>query len=62
VLPAGQTAGDWAAFADETVGQLDRANGRTVDALTIVERCEARDAEAAERLKPKPWYRRLLPG
>lgn len=21
-----------------------------------------RDAEASERLKPKPWYRRLLPG
>lgn len=57
-LPTGSTAGDWAAFADAAVGQLDRANGRTVDALTIVERCEARDAESADALKPRPWWRR----
>lgn len=61
-LPSGSTAGDWSAYADAAVGQLDKANGRAADALTIVERCEARDAEASERLKPKPWFKRLWPG
>lgn len=56
-LPAGSTAGEWAAFADAAVGRLDKSNGRTADALTIVERCEARDAQAADRLKPRPWWR-----
>ena len=58
-LPSGSTAGDWSAYADAAVGQLDRANGRTLDALTIVERCEARDQESADRLKPRPWWRIL---
>ena len=58
-LPAGSTAGEWVAFADAAVGALDRSNGRTVDALTIVERCEARDAASAQALKPRPWWRIL---
>lgn len=61
-LPAGSTAGDWAAFADAAVGQLDRANGRTVDAVTIVERCEARDQQSAAALAPRPWWRSIVPG
>ncbi len=61
-LPAGSTAGDWAAYADSAVGQLDRANSRTVDGLRIVEACEARDAESADRLRPKSWLDRLRPG
>ena len=56
-LPAGSTAGDWAAFADAAVGALDRSNARTVDALTIVERCEARDAASAQASRPRPWWR-----
>lgn len=52
-LPDGQTVGDWIAFADAQTAQLDKANGRTVDAITIVERCEARDAEAVKRATRK---------
>ncbi|RSY83102.1 hypothetical protein DAH66_12600 [Sphingomonas koreensis] len=52
-LPAGDTVGDWVAFADAQTAQLDKANGRTADTIGIVERCEARDAEALKRAKPK---------
>lgn len=55
--PAHDTVGEWVAFGDAQTGQLDKANGRTADALAIVEKCEARDREAAERLRPKPWWR-----
>lgn len=52
-LPAGETVGDWIAFADAQTAQLDKANGRTADAIGIVERCEARDAAALKRARPK---------
>lgn len=55
-LPAGDSEGDWIAFADAQTGQLDKANGRTVDAIGIVERCEARDRAAIERVR-RPWWR-----
>jgi hypothetical protein len=41
--------GDWIAFGDAQTGKLDQANGRTSDAISIVERCEARDAAAVKR-------------
>jgi hypothetical protein len=41
--------GDWIAYADAVTGKLDIANDRTVSAIGIVERCEARDAEAVKR-------------
>ena len=50
-LPDGVTVGDWIAFADAQTGKLDEANGRTRDAIGIVERCEARDADAVKRAK-----------
>ena len=50
-LPAGGTVGDWVAFGDAQTGQLDKANGRTVDAIGIVERCEARDRAAVAKAK-----------
>lgn len=56
-LPADETVGAWIVFGDAAVAQLDKANGRTVDALEIVGKCEARDKAAAEKLKPRPWYR-----
>lgn len=59
-LPANDTVGEWVAFGDAQTAQLDKANGRTADALAIVEKCEARDREAADRLKPRPWWRRLF--
>ena len=49
-LPAGKTVGDWIAFGDAQTAQLDKANGRTGDALDIVARCEARDAAAVKRV------------
>jgi hypothetical protein len=49
-LPAGRTVGDWIVFGDAQTAQLDKANGRTGDALDIVARCEARDAAAVKRV------------
>lgn len=49
-LPAdAANTADWIAFADAQTGRLDQANGRTRDAIGIVERCEARDAAAVQR-------------
>ena len=59
-LPANDTVGEWVAFGDAQTAQLDKANGRTADALAIVAKWEARDRESAERLKPRPWWRRLF--
>lgn len=58
-LPEGVTVGDWVAFADAQTGKLDEANGRTRDAIGIVERCEARDAEAVKSAR-RGWLRRLV--
>lgn len=56
-LPAERsTVGEWIAFADAQTGRLDQANGRTRDAILIVERCEARERDAVKRAK----RRRLL--
>ena len=56
-LPAERsTIGEWVAFADAQTGRLDQANGRTRDAILIVERCEAREREAIKKAK----RRRLL--
>lgn len=52
-LPDGNTVGDWVAFGDAQTGQLDKANGRTVDSLAIISRCEARDRAAVKAAKPK---------
>jgi hypothetical protein len=48
-LPDGNTVGDWIAFGDAQTGKLDQANGRTKDAIEIVERCEARDVAAIKK-------------
>lgn len=45
--------GDWIAFGDAQTGQLDKANGRTADAIGIIERCEERDRAAVKRARPK---------
>lgn len=54
-LPTGDTVGDWVAFGDAQTGKLDMANGRTRDAIGIVERCEARDAVAVKRATRRWW-------
>jgi hypothetical protein len=48
-LPDGTTVGDWISFGDAQTGKLDQANGRTKDAIEVVERCEARDKAAVKR-------------
>lgn len=48
-LPDGNDVGDWIVFGDAQTGKLDQANGRTKDAIGIVERCEARDAAAIKK-------------
>lgn len=48
-LPEDGTVGDWIVFGDAQTGQLDKANGRTIDAIGIVERCEVRDRVAVKR-------------
>ena len=55
--PNSATAGDWIAFADAQTGRLDQANGRTADAIAIVERCEARERDALKRAKAGWWAR-----
>ena len=57
--PDEASVGDWVSFGDAQTGRLDQANGRTADAIAIVERCEARDAEAVRRAK-RGWLARLL--
>jgi hypothetical protein len=58
-LPDGNTVGDWEVFADAQTGKLDQANGRTKDAIGIVERCEARDAAAIKHAK-RGFFGRLF--
>lgn len=43
----------WVNFGVDQTGRLSKANGRTVDAIGIIERCSARDMEAIEAAKPK---------
>lgn len=52
-LPDGNTVGDWIAFGDAQTAQLDKANGRTVDTLAIIGRCEERDRKSVAKAKPK---------
>lgn len=52
-LPEGNVVGDWIAAFDGQTGQLDKANGRTADAIGIIERCEARDRVAVKRSRAK---------
>jgi hypothetical protein len=55
-LPTGNTVGEWIAFGDAQTGQLDKANGRTADTIAIIERCEARDAEALRAARPRRLF------
>ena len=43
----------------QQTGRLDVANGRTRDAIEIVERCEARDAAAVQKAR-RGWFKRLF--
>lgn len=43
----------WQQFAIDTVGRVITADSRTADTIGIIERCEARDAEAVRKARPK---------
>lgn len=47
---------DWQVFGVAQTGQLDKANGRTRDALGIVRGCEARDAAVVRKIT-RPWWK-----
>ena len=57
--PDRASAGDWIAFADAQTGRLDQANGRTADAISIVERCEERERDALKRAR-RGWLARMF--
>ena len=52
-LPDGNTVADWVAFGDAQTAQLDKSNDRYSAAVGIVSRCEARDAAAVKKARPK---------
>jgi len=54
-LPGSDSAAEWVSFGDAQTGQLDKANDRTLSSIGIVERCEARDADAVRRAKRRWW-------
>jgi hypothetical protein len=58
-IPQADTIGNWISFGDAQTGKLDQANGRTADAIGIIERCEARDAAAIKRAQ-RNWIQRLF--
>jgi hypothetical protein len=43
----------WIGFGAAEAGQVEKADDRLTSALGIIERCEARDAAAIRRSKPK---------
>lgn len=49
------TAGDWVAAFDGQTGRLDTANRDKRAVLEVVERCEARDAEAVRKITKRWW-------
>lgn len=43
----------WIAFGVDQSTRLDAANGRTKDAIELIERCERRDFEAIQAARPR---------
>lgn len=56
-LPADDSQGAWVRFGNDQTGQLDKANLKQAAGLKIIRGCEARDAETAKRLAPRPWWK-----
>ncbi|MDB5433566.1 MAG: hypothetical protein JWP35_4682 [Caulobacter sp.] len=55
-LPSDDSQGSWVKFGDAQTGQLDKANITKAAGLKVIKNCEARDAEAAKKLQPRPWW------
>lgn len=60
-LPNNDTVGEWISFGDAQTGKLDQANGRTKDAIEIVEKCELRDKQAVKK-STRGFFGRLFGG
>jgi hypothetical protein len=58
-LPDGNAVADWVVFGEQQTGKLEVANGRTRDAITVIERCESRDAAAVKKAT-RSWLGRLF--
>lgn len=57
----GDPATDWQLYGVGETGQLNKANDDKRTGFTIINACEARDAQVRAHIE-RPWYRRLLPG
>ena len=57
---SGDAALDWQLYGTAEAGQLNKANDDKATGFTIINQCEARDAEVRQSLRP--WYERLVPG
>lgn len=53
LLSSQATAGEATGKLDGQTAALDVSNGRTADVIGIVDRCDARNAEAAAKLQPR---------
>lgn len=52
-MPSEATVGAWEAFSVQQTGQLDKANSDKSSAISIVQACETRDAEARKAATAK---------
>jgi hypothetical protein len=55
-LPSDPSAGAWVVFGDAQTGQLDKANIDKQAQFDIVQACEKRDREAAQKVTKRPWW------
>jgi len=56
-LPTDTTVGGWVSFGIAQTGQLDKANERVSDAVSIVQKCESLTKQAADSMQPS-WLQR----
>jgi hypothetical protein len=56
-LPIENTVGALMAFGTAQTGQLDKANSRTRDTITIISNCEALFKKAQADIQPQPWWK-----
>lgn len=58
LLEKGSTVGTLGIKLDAQTGNLDRANGRTADVVSLVDKCDERNAGIIKKLVPdKPFWK-----
>lgn len=55
-LPVGATISDLAVALDTQTARLDMANGRTADMISLIQKCDARNAEIVKELAPEKKF------